>query len=334
MATRKQWSLYARQHSQLLLQVTTTNIVESWHNSIKKRSGATRKKQVEFSLCGLARMIHETGLQWDAENKKRAWHFDTKKLSIVRREPGLSLFPFPIQKLLHREIKRANAAMKEGKDPPSLANGGLECWCRFFRAYSLPCFHLWHAHLIQNCITRTHLEHFARLFEESGYEVYEGHDRHIVLPVFRVEGEDEAAQLRDTLQSREYLELLRSKWYDLLDQSAHYETEKREAIRIGFLESLHRAIGPLLHVTPLEILSDPRFSRSSVDHRASGLYTNTMGQQILPSRYDPPAALAEDFERLFDAEHEREAALTDDDDDEAAGLILDDDDASECSVGY
>ena len=37
--TRAMWANYARQHSCLLLQIMTTNIVESWHASLKKHGG-------------------------------------------------------------------------------------------------------------------------------------------------------------------------------------------------------------------------------------------------------------------------------------------------------
>src|SRR5258706_6520741 len=37
--TSRKWAMYARQHSPLLLQVTTTNSCEAWHRKLKGGSG-------------------------------------------------------------------------------------------------------------------------------------------------------------------------------------------------------------------------------------------------------------------------------------------------------
>ena len=43
---RNSWAMFARQHSQILLQVTTTNPVEVWHRQIKQHSYANR-----YEIC-------------------------------------------------------------------------------------------------------------------------------------------------------------------------------------------------------------------------------------------------------------------------------------------
>ena len=41
--TKQKWANYARQHSCLLLQCMTTNVIESWHASLKKHADGEKK---------------------------------------------------------------------------------------------------------------------------------------------------------------------------------------------------------------------------------------------------------------------------------------------------
>ena len=83
------WAAYARQHSPLLLQITTTNPVESWHRSLKKPSQAKKKIQGKFSLEGTVRMVHETTMQWDSRARQRLTASRTKKLPQANRFSAL-----------------------------------------------------------------------------------------------------------------------------------------------------------------------------------------------------------------------------------------------------
>lgn len=71
VATKHLWANYKRIYSCLLLQVTTTNTVESWHNSLKKSAGSTQKRHL-WSLQGCCIHIHEKSTQWDARAEKNA----------------------------------------------------------------------------------------------------------------------------------------------------------------------------------------------------------------------------------------------------------------------
>lgn len=48
LETRAKWAMFARQHSPLLLQVTTTNPCEAWHRKLKAAAGATKGKVATF----------------------------------------------------------------------------------------------------------------------------------------------------------------------------------------------------------------------------------------------------------------------------------------------
>lgn len=70
VATKHLWANYKRIYSCLLLQVTTTNTVESWHNSLKKSAGSTQKRHL-WSLQGCSIHIHEKSTQSDARAEKK-----------------------------------------------------------------------------------------------------------------------------------------------------------------------------------------------------------------------------------------------------------------------
>jgi len=48
LETRAKWAMYARQHSPLLLQITTTNSCEAWHRKLKSATGVTKGKVAAF----------------------------------------------------------------------------------------------------------------------------------------------------------------------------------------------------------------------------------------------------------------------------------------------
>jgi hypothetical protein len=48
LETRAKWAMYARQHSPLLLQVTTTNPCEAWHRKLKSAASLTKGKVALF----------------------------------------------------------------------------------------------------------------------------------------------------------------------------------------------------------------------------------------------------------------------------------------------
>jgi len=103
--TRAKWAFYPRSHVPLLIQIATTNLVESWHNSLKNPSQAAKKTQAIFSLLGCVMTVNETTLQWDARAEQQRKDFRSRNLSESQRYKMLKKFPFPVQKLLLQEIR-------------------------------------------------------------------------------------------------------------------------------------------------------------------------------------------------------------------------------------
>lgn len=63
-STRTKWAYYARQHSCMLLQVMTTNAVESWHHLLKTHAGG-KEIMENFSLSGVISHVLTIGDQWE-----------------------------------------------------------------------------------------------------------------------------------------------------------------------------------------------------------------------------------------------------------------------------
>lgn len=76
--TRADWVHYARCHSALLLQVPSTNAVESWHASLKFK---VKKEMRQWSLTGLVKHLSNIAVQWDRKAAKTASEFRSKHLS-------------------------------------------------------------------------------------------------------------------------------------------------------------------------------------------------------------------------------------------------------------
>jgi hypothetical protein len=108
-----------RRLSPLLLQVMTTNPVESWHSVLKN-------KDITKSIPVI--LLDWTGLD-------------------------LRVGSSPVQKV-------------EGRPPV--------CICLFFQKWQLPCRHIWQHHVLFGSLTATMMETWVWMWEDGGYEHYEG----------------------------------------------------------------------------------------------------------------------------------------------------------------
>ncbi len=111
--TRKLWAYYARQHSCLLLQVTTTNPVESWHHSLKIHAQG-KGAMLRFSLSGVATHTLKIADQWELREEETATKFRTYQSAECQLYPELAKFPGPVQQLIVGQLKKAMEAQDEG----------------------------------------------------------------------------------------------------------------------------------------------------------------------------------------------------------------------------
>ena len=90
----EKWANYARDHSPLLLQVTTTNPNEAMHRSLKALAKITKLTiRPKYSLAGIIALIAQLGTSYDARAQKAAYDWANKKLSATLEFPWLNFFP-------------------------------------------------------------------------------------------------------------------------------------------------------------------------------------------------------------------------------------------------
>ncbi|POG68934.1 hypothetical protein GLOIN_2v1777773 [Rhizophagus irregularis DAOM 181602=DAOM 197198] len=90
-----QWALWARQHSPLLLQVTSTNVLESYHSELKR---------ITSPKHGLIVALDD---KKQTDSERVAYEFRTKKISFIGVDDEILTeihkFPFPVQQMIIKE---------------------------------------------------------------------------------------------------------------------------------------------------------------------------------------------------------------------------------------
>jgi hypothetical protein len=224
--TAPSWAMYARQHSSLLLQVRTTNPIESWHHSLKH---AVKKDMPKWSLRGIADRIVEKVLEWMERAREKEGDFRTKYVTDFAELPMLRRFPYPVQQLILKELRVLED--EEDGDLVPLSNVGDEtlCTCLFYRKWQLPCRHiLKQEKLFGGILTDEYWYNWHRKWEESGFELYEG-----MTPNYMTSADNEiGAPVRRKLEVREVLDSLLNRYYELEASTVVWPADiQDEAIR-------------------------------------------------------------------------------------------------------
>jgi hypothetical protein len=163
-----QWALYARQHSPLLLQVTTTNPVEAWHRHIQYgRSNKGIQSKHRFKGCFIT--PNEKAIQLDSEGETAAFKCRGSSLSWTEQYLGMRCFAIPIRKLLLDQIHAIQKRISTGKMPP--ISSQFDCSC--FKKYLLPCKYIFPYDYLFQSITSENWTALAEIFEKGGYKVDE-----------------------------------------------------------------------------------------------------------------------------------------------------------------
>ena len=99
--------------------------------------------------------------------------FRSRKLTCTKQYPGIGQLPVPIQKLLSTELDAVEGRITKGKEVPSGFDENLQCNCKFYRQYLLPCHHIFHLDTAVKVLTLQQWEMYSLMFEECGMAVYE-----------------------------------------------------------------------------------------------------------------------------------------------------------------
>jgi hypothetical protein len=221
----EKWANYARDHSPLLLQVTTTNPNEAMHRSLKALAKITKLTiRPKYSLAGIIALIAQLGTSYDARAQKAAYDWANKKLSATLEFPWLNFFPYQIQLLLLDEIKAAESLAELGKE--SSLEDGNTCSCRFARSYWLPCRHVILAFYWLGLIEEPNWEEYANQFSESGFEIYSTRAL--------VEVEDEprvySRDIEAKLNTSEALDQVRTRFFEVSELADQLDGEEKNRL--------------------------------------------------------------------------------------------------------
>ena len=128
----------------------------------------------------------------------------------------------------YRVVDAAEEAEQLSTIPPIPGLGELpRCKCRWFRAWQLPCAHLWHHHLLENSLRPSHFQRLFDLYRQHGFDFY----RDIQRPPTTVEEPVELPR-HSLLQIQEVTEVLRSTVYSIRDQLQQVNGSRDELERV------------------------------------------------------------------------------------------------------
>ena len=247
--TRQQWAMFARQHSQILRQVTTTNPLEAWHEKLKGSAGLVKGETSKHGILGCIRTVHDSAHDIDNRVKKSQLDERTLQTSLTKRYPLLANFPYAVQRLMSIEESKVNSRIQDRKTVGDFEfiNSIYICFCRFFHRYQLPCRHIFQKDRQNTFLTSDIWTTYSIKFHEHGLEVFETPIPNSQNPRGTEVGESNEGRLARVLQVREVNERIRSTFYTL--------EEAEPAAALAFVNALLMEVNTLLnqHLSQLEI---------------------------------------------------------------------------------
>ena len=194
-----------------------------------------RTTSPKFGLIGASRKVAELDVKRRTDSEIAAFDFRSKKLSVADVDDEILVevhkFPLPIQKMLIGELCAVAKRLEKGKVAPGLTLA--KCECLFHHKYLLPCKHIFHEHMhgTNKLLAGDGWMKFQRMFEESGFEVYESRGLMEVEDVGQTEEEREAERRRVTVN--ELMERTRDQYWRVEERG---DIERSQAF-VRLLES-------------------------------------------------------------------------------------------------
>ena len=165
-------------------------------------------------------------------------NFRTKKISAFGISEDIlkeiQKFPYSLQKLLVKEADAVMDRIEKGKCAPGLTS--LDCHCLFRNRYLLPCKHIFHEHMHGSIklLTDQTWKIFQKMFEETGFEIYESRK----LVIIEKTEQQKAAESRK-LTINELTERIRDGYWRIEERG---NTERTEA----FVHMLETSLDPII----------------------------------------------------------------------------------------
>ena len=194
-----------------------------------------------FSLEGIAKHADAIDKEWDLKASVAERKFRSTILPQVAEYPHLQKLPSPVQALLVTEIDAANNLLSSADEPRDL-DDKITCDCEFYRKYQLPYRDIWVQHILFNTLQEEHFARWAFMWEDQGFELYEG----ISSEYYTRDVDSEVgAPARRRLDLRETLESLKSKYYDLEETVTQLPPDLADDVIKRWVARLEHITGPL-----------------------------------------------------------------------------------------
>lgn len=177
-----------------------------------------------FSLAGAATHVIQIKDQWENRARSEEANFRTTMTPECQECPHLRKFPYPVQILIVDQWKLAAKSLADGDEPAGELPDELTCPVDylFWRQYQLPCRHLWHYNIIFDAFQEVNWTVWVKMFEDSGFEVYETSTRLDYDYHEEVERSD-----RHMLQMRGVLDAIKDKYYEIAEHTANWTAKER-----------------------------------------------------------------------------------------------------------
>jgi hypothetical protein len=286
----REWAMYARNHSPMLLQTgTTTNNVESYHSQLKgkfvkfKTSKALNFKETirNCIILDKDRFTSSSVAEHD---------FRTKKTSLCSVYPQLSKFPFPIQSLIFTQYQEARKLYADGETGDITFDEETRemCTCLFTKKYFLPCRHVFLIDLVkdESLITDEEWNKYTDGWDECGYEVF--WQRGLV----EVE-EQQRPAVQSNVPLKTCIELLTNSFYMFQDASPELPNPM-----VDFVEKVSQALRnmtledhPTINLNYDQMNNSSTLSNLPLDNGISGGVHGSPSR--LPQQYNNPSSSSE-----------------------------------------
>ena len=160
----------------MLIQIRTTNAVESWHKKLKYSFG--KGDLCKTSLTGCSKHVMVTADNYDIRARAAELDFYSKRHPLVLKHPWIESLPYPVQLLIIQELKIAEQQVEECND-----SDGRElldevcCTCLFYHQYQLPCCHIQSNDKVFGCLCNEDFERYKCMWEDYSFETYYGNNK-------------------------------------------------------------------------------------------------------------------------------------------------------------
>jgi hypothetical protein len=164
--------MFARHHSPLLLQISSTNALESYHRDIKMH--CERKD----GFLATFKALHEVFSRKIAKEERAAWEQQSRCLAEAEQYPELAKFPLVFQQLIVSEFNSAIEMLLSNEQHSTISQDNAKCGCMFYKKYLLPCKHMFLLDLVttNGWFTQDVWRKFILYNQECGFDIYSSYE--------------------------------------------------------------------------------------------------------------------------------------------------------------